>query len=97
MSANNWRFCPSCVARLAARHEEELESVKDAYGKVSAEEYAAMQVPKEAPMPSEELMREDWEIGIYDNEFHVGYRAECQECGFVFSFEHDAQVWPPQK
>lgn len=32
--------------------------------------------------------REDYEIGMYDDEFFVSYRGACRECGHRYFFDH---------
>ncbi len=36
--------------------------------------------------------REDYEIGIWSGEFHASYRGRCEDCGYTFTFKHDAPV-----
>ncbi len=67
---------------------------RHAYGKVSEADYRKL---LEQPR---ETLREDYEIGIYDGKFHIGYRGECCDlsghgfkgCGFKFTFEHEEEV-----
>lgn len=39
-----------------------------------------------------ETYREDYEIGIHNNEFYVHYKGSCKECGFVHEFHHEAKL-----
>jgi hypothetical protein len=95
MSANNWRVCPACKRRLEVEQAARAQAVRDAYGKVSAEQYEEMRCAAEEVVADllEKTMREDWEIGTgRDGKFFVSYRAKCKNCRFDYSFKHEAQT-----
>ena len=92
MSANNWTYCPVCTGEAKAKIEAAEVNLTKIYGKVSAEDYmAAVQEARElrkSGVADAETLREDYEIGIVDGEFHVSYRASCGICNFSFMFKH---------
>ena len=60
MSANNWRVCPKCLKIKSDRAEKESKRLKEAYGKVSEQEYLNLRDKvenQEQLMP--ETLRED--------------------------------------
>ena len=87
MSADNWTFCPNChKAELDARSKKE-ESIKQSYGKISADEYLQAIKQLEEPIEYEPTLREDYELGINDGVFTVSYRASCSVCNYTFTFK----------
>jgi hypothetical protein len=40
-------------------------------------------------------LREDYEIGIYENCFEVNFGAKCQKCDFDFSFKCKSDITKP--
>lgn len=92
MSADNWAICPQCKLRGDHKKIHVLVSSKEAYGKVTPEEYEnikqlEMEAAEEEP---QETLREDYECYINeDGEFIVDYKCSCDECGFVFRFKHE--------
>ena len=79
MSADNWRECPQCKRNQA----KELESL---YGKVTESEYRSRIAELEDDENSS--FREDYELGVYEEEFYVRYHGRCERCGFTVEFEH---------
>lgn len=93
MSANNWRQCPRCIARAAARQADKARAAERAYGSISRAAYEALWEEARKVEPVSEHMREDYQLGVYEGgEFGVTYRCECQDCGFTFAFEHAENV-----
>jgi hypothetical protein len=96
VSADNWTHCPRCYKppeTPAARKAR----LADLYGRVSKAEYdAAVSAPIIMNQPG--TLREDYEIGIGTDggksEFWVKYRASCDECGFTYAYDHEAEVKP---
>lgn len=92
MSADNWAMCPKCK-ELADHKLEVLEDkVSKAYGQVSSEEYLALVKKIEQPIKLEQTLREDYEIGILDEEFYVRYAGACTVCGFRYEYKHDEKL-----
>lgn len=92
MSADNWTTCPRCFATELKRVESVMEKAKSSYGKVKAEEYAALQAEAVKPMNVQNTLREDYELGLYGGEFQIDYACSCSECGFSFNFKHSEKV-----
>lgn len=99
MSADNWTQCPRCLVTNKAKADELDKIASEAYGKVSAEKFDqlrqdAFSFRKAITLDGNftETLREDYEIGIQNGEFSVGYYAECETCGFKFEFKHEEKV-----
>ena len=92
MSADRWAVCPKCKEKGEQAHANLLNRVKTDYGKIAADEYLELIEQSRQPAEEERTLREDWEIGIWDGEFLVSYRASCPECGFSHKFEHKQPV-----
>lgn len=88
MSADNWTYCPKCKAKDEARKASQLNEAEEAYGKVTAAEYADMIAAAREVIDLEETLREDYQIGIHNGQFEVGYRCSCGVCGFCWSYKH---------
>lgn len=91
MSADNWRQCPRCLANHKEQIAAELQEANQAYGKVPADEYRAKldKAKANSEVELEDTLREDYQIGVdEDGQFAVGYRASCEQCNFVFRFDH---------
>lgn len=87
MSADNWAECPQCVRLDKARYEKEQQKVRDAYGNVDSDEYLAMVGVLSTFEPKgNENLREDYQIGIWNGQFCVIYKARCERCRFRHSF-----------
>lgn len=97
MSADNWETCPNCY-RIAIEEYNELgDTIISSYGEIPRDEYMALVRKYESGMRKLEFtLREDYEIGIYDDddgaEFYVSYKAQCSECGFSHIFKHTEKV-----
>ncbi len=92
MSADNYAACPKCQAV----HDDEVtkarEAVDAAYGKVSVAEFDRMREKAQAMSgPIDNMLREDYEIGIEDGTFYVDYRAVCETCRFTFAYKHSQE------
>ena len=93
MSASNWGICPRCMRKVEQAQTDLLNRVETDYGKVSADEYRELIERSSRPREEEETMlREDWEISIWDDEFCVHYSASCEKCGFSHKFKHTEKV-----
>lgn len=94
MSADNWTVCPACLKRIRAEQVAAPIRLAEAYGKVSLDEWKAM----EAAMPSADAspdctLREDYEFHMSDEgAFTAGYRAKCAACGWEYRFSHTEVV-----
>lgn len=89
MSADNWAICPKCKRDAKERTAQIKQAVKDAYGKLPADEYLKLVKQLEVEPKLDDNFREDYEIGMQDNgEFYIRYSGECGDCGFSFSYRH---------
>lgn len=97
MSADNWAECPKCRKRVEKEYADANKALREQYGKVSLEEYKKLEdVAKLKAHKCKEMditLREDYEIGIYDGRFYIGYSGTCTDpnCDFVFHFDHKAE------
>ena len=92
MSADNWAICPRCRERELKAHAALLKRIETEYGKIPAAEYLALVEASQKPIQlTKATLREDYEIGIWEGNFEITYRAEC-ECGFAHSFQHSKKV-----
>ena len=92
MSADRWAVCPKCKEKVEQAHANLLSRVETDYGKVAANEYIELIEQSRQSDEEERTLREDWEIGIWDGELIISYRASCEECGFTYEFEHKKKV-----
>lgn len=91
MSADNWAICPKCQ-RLADDNKEKLENkLERSYGKIPAEEYLNLLEESRQPVKLDFTLREDYEIGIQNNEFYVRYKGNCK-CGFNYEYKYDKVI-----
>jgi hypothetical protein len=68
-----------------------MEDVRRLYKLVSAKEYEAALKTVGKPGEFANSLREDFELGIINDEFYVIYTASC-ECGYSFEFKHSEKV-----
>ena len=97
MSADNWTDCPKCKQKAETEFNATLELLAHGYGRMPEDEYLKLHKDILAGViVKSETVREDYEIGIYDGEFCVSYRASCNAngCGFELSFEHNEKIVP---
>ena len=95
MSADNWTVCPKCSQTKRKELELAQQSLKEAYGKVSLEEYLTLQERVEILSEDTSVstsFREDYEQGVYDEEYFVNYIGCCIECGFSHKYEFKQSV-----
>jgi len=94
MSADNWTICPQCGKNSEQLKAEREQAARDAYGKVSAEEYMRLVKKAQEKVHSEPTLREDYEIRTFqDGVFHVKYSCRCTACGWEFSHTHEEQAY----
>ena len=68
------------------------------YSKVPEAEFIELVNKSKAPIPYEETLREDYEIGIVKTDrdtkpqFYVYYSARCTTCKFAFKYRHEENV-----
>ncbi len=92
MSANNWTTCPRCLKNEVDAAMKRTAEISASYGKVSAAEYLEMvQLTPHVPTHND-LLREDYELGIRSGEFSVSYLGRCTDCGFQFKFTYKEKV-----
>jgi hypothetical protein len=90
MSADNWTYCPKCKKDNERKNAARLQEAQEAYGKIPAPDYLALVAAAEKPIPLEDTLREDYEIGINsDGVFRVSYSCSCHDCGFSFEFKRE--------
>jgi hypothetical protein len=99
MSADNWTQCPRCYVTNQAKADEKDRIASESYGKVSPEQFDVLR--DEAKVFRKEItlnddfcstLREDYDIGISEQEFSVSYSGRCDVCGFKFQFKHGEAV-----
>lgn len=91
MSADNWATCPSCSQQKSLA----LRKLKAQYGKIPVEDYMQKLEEVESIEPTDNdkpTLREDYEIGIFDEKFEISYYAQCEKCGFKKKFKHEEWV-----
>jgi hypothetical protein len=95
MSADNWGVCPRCLKKQIETQAKKVQEVNDSYGKVSQEVYMKnLEDLQRRKLIEEFTLREDYDIGVDgDGEFHIDYRASCENCGLEFGYKH-AEVIP---
>lgn len=98
MSADNWAVCPKCLKKANDDLEKAREKLNKAYGIVPSIEYLKMFQETERSIESvssyamKAELREEYEIGIDENNFYVSYSASCQECGFKYSYQTEEKI-----
>ena len=92
MSANNWAICPKCEEIAREVRNAAIQRVVDDYGKIPRDEYTEVVRDSEREYRPRSTLREDYEIGIRNGVFEVGYRAECEVCGLSHEFHHKEVV-----
>lgn len=98
MGADNWAACPRCESIAIAKREAFIAEVDASYGKVPASVYLENRAKADEPYDPDLNLREDYEIGIRDGCFEVGYSAYCAQCKGSFSYKYEAPaelVLPP--
>lgn len=101
MSADRWSVCPRCKRRRQAKANAAAEDAREAYGKVSVEEFdrlrAAAETLQRGVTEADLTFREDYQVtGIEDEEVAVSYFGRCTTCGLEVAFEHRHPVrWGP--
>ena len=90
MGADNWDVCPRCRRRKEDEHCARVRKAEKAYGNVSVDEYKALLSEAERGVDEEEYtLREDYEVGMTDNDFYVYYNAGCSECKWTYKYSHN--------
>lgn len=90
MSADNWSVCPRCRDRAKAEKIARAQAAVDAYGKVSAEEYAALVERSTEPLEPKETFREDYEFyGASGGTVTASYSGHCDVCGLGVDFQYE--------
>lgn len=92
MSADNWAICPKCEKMNNKKRQSLASQIKESYGQLSENEDLEMVEKFKTPTMLEETLREDYKIGIWNNEFCTSYFASCDKCGFEHSFNHKAKI-----
>ena len=106
MSASNWTECPKCKIVKSKALEDAKAKLTKRYGKMPADEYVAAMDRLQRGLLSKneddderedefngEPLREDYEQGVgRDGKFSIFYRADCQQCDFVFTYKHEEQI-----
>ena len=93
MSADNWAQCPKCEEAAVKENAKKAKELKSLYGKVSPEEWEEARVRlKQIDYEEAYDLREDYEIGIWEGKFFVGYSGVCSRCGFEKHFRHEEEI-----
>lgn len=109
MSANNWRACPGCLARLEREARAAEHAADAAYGKVALKEFNALRKRAQTARAARDAAEDACEGSDYatlaeyyqiythtDGTLRISYSAGCRTCGYDVSFEH-SQSFPPEK
>lgn len=92
MSADRWSICPKCT-KIAKEQKATLKTkVETAYGKVSEQEYHRLLESAGKRVDLEETLRENFDIGIWDDQFQVSYSGSCEKCGFKKEFKTQSLI-----
>lgn len=75
MSADSWDICPRCERRA-----DDAENARMNGNAIANFGYLV-------GLRGKQSLREDYEIGIYNNEFYAIYRGECKECGWKHTLD----------
>ncbi len=92
MSAENWAICPKCKRLDEEKRQLLADQIKTSYGNLPESEYLELVERFKAPAKIEETLREDYELGIWNKEFSISYGANCDKCGFEYSFNFSKEV-----
>lgn len=101
MSADNYAMCPRCRGHRQAKAEAARDRVTEAYGVVDLDEFDRLraeadrldeQIDRPGLKNGDETFREDYSIGIRDDELVIRYRGGCPACGLSLSFDHSQPV-----
>lgn len=92
MSADNWAICPKCQKVEDDKHAKIVEKAETSYGKIPVDEYLNLLEKSRQPVKLDFTLREDYEIGIQDNEFYVKYKSNCKVCGFSYEYKYDKRI-----
>lgn len=92
MSADNYTMCPKCVKNQEVELELNQQLLQDNYGKINREEYQKLVSSTSVKKELKETLREDYEIGIYGDEFFYSYSASCSVCNYGFHKEHTEKL-----
>jgi hypothetical protein len=101
MSADNWRVCPQCRAKLINDLDKAEQKLKKQYGKIEPDVFilSTQTLQNQREKMDEtlgETLREDWSIGVdEDGLFVVGYRCSCSNCEFSYEYDFDKQLKLP--
>jgi len=89
MSADNWTYCPMCKLNTKKRQLTLEKECIDQYGKISLQEYEKLQTKLKNIKNSDQdtTLKEDYEIGIFDEDLIINYHASCSMCNFEFNFK----------
>lgn len=94
MSADNWTLCPRCLNRIAKEVADSEAKTQAAYGKVTPGEYISMLEAdkRRRDTQPDSTFREDYEIGVNDDNFVVSYSGSCGTCGLEFKYEYTEKL-----
>lgn len=99
VSADNWAACPKCRNDADAAAKVARQAANDSYGKSSVDEWMelhnhALDLEAKCADFKPRNLREDYEIGVDENDLTIQYRAHCSVCKFSARFTHNEQVYP---
>jgi hypothetical protein len=92
MGANNWALCPGCKRNEEERQAALKEKANAVYSTILPEEFTRLISEALAPIQLKETFREDYEIGIYGDEFFIDYIGSCSKCGLEKKFKHSEKI-----
>jgi len=103
VSADNWAGCPRCKAGNVDEVLRLEDALRQAYGKVSLEDYQKIQAQLTIAREDDDHLRdggrrnfrEDYEIyGAEDGVIKLDYSGSCTKCGLRVSFDFEKPFWP---
>ena len=96
MSADNWAVCPKCGGGSNEAAKNARRVANESYGKVPSERWLELEGEAKILEESNEepscKLREDYEIGIFQGQFEVSYKGQCENCGFEFRHSFKKKV-----
>lgn len=96
MSADNWTKCPNCIKIQKDVYKKEIQDLNLLYGKINPEEFIErmnlINKKNENELHQDNNLREDYDIGIYENYFEISYSGHCNICTFEHTFKHSEKI-----
>lgn len=96
MSADNWAICPKCCQQKDAKIKDLKKKIGENYGKISVGQYETLinDLHNLTDKSVGHTLREDYDIGIWNENFDISYMASCSQCGFSHTYTLSEKVFP---